>query len=289
MPKLPQPSFNGVDVPADLRRVLETALRPATAALNKALVIGDSVQVWDPVLVTGTGAGASGVASSPTGLDSGRQSFISWYVPLNGSTQVTPTTGQTWTWGNGGTDSAGASTHGTDDVLPYFTQGVNTNGYLAAVDTSADGWVAARQRPKISFLAKFNTATSNVSNNLGWVRGGTWDYVTWGYGSGREGARFTSGTTNWVAETSDGTASTTIDTGVSFSDGKWHTFSIDYSDATKIVFRIDGAIVATSTTHLPLSSGTGGNAAVTSGWFGTSGAGEARLYLSRIDYEIHSF
>lgn len=57
MPKLAAPSFNGVSIPPDLRRVLEAAMRPAAAALNNALVLGDSVQTWGPVQVAGTGAG----------------------------------------------------------------------------------------------------------------------------------------------------------------------------------------------------------------------------------------
>lgn len=72
MPKLAAPSFNGVSIPPDLRRALEASLRPAAAALNKALVVGDSLQVWGPLLVTGTGAGgaydASGRLVLPTGL-----------------------------------------------------------------------------------------------------------------------------------------------------------------------------------------------------------------------------
>jgi len=64
MPKLAPPNFNGVNLPPDLRRALETSMRPAAAALNKALVMGDSVQTWGPMLVTGTGAGSGGVTGS---------------------------------------------------------------------------------------------------------------------------------------------------------------------------------------------------------------------------------
>lgn len=60
--------------------------------------------------------------------------------------------------------------------------------------------------------------------------------------------------TNFQCYTSDSVSSTVTDSGV-VADNGWHRFEIVFNDSTpNVQFYIDGSLVATNTTHLPISS-----------------------------------
>jgi hypothetical protein len=59
------------------------------------------------------------------------------------------------------------------------------------------------------------------------------------------------GSTTWYAVTGNGAALTDVDTGITFTAR--HVLEIDYT-STSVVFKIDGAAVATNTTNIPSTS-----------------------------------
>jgi hypothetical protein len=83
---------------------------------------------------------------------------------------------------------------------------------------------------------------------------GLWD-DTFIYSGAANGALFlidrTVNSTNIIARTSNAGADTDTDTGIAFNSD-WSTFRIKY-DATDIKFYIDGALVATHNTNIPIS------------------------------------
>jgi len=60
-------------------------------------------------------------------------------------------------------------------------------------------------------------------------------------------------TTNWVAVTAKASALTTTDTGIAFTAATWRNMRIGINAAaTSVAFYIDGSLVATNTTNIPI-------------------------------------
>lgn len=69
--------------------------------------------------------------------------------------------------------------------------------------------------------------------------------------------RFSSvaGDTNWQCVTGDASAQTVTDSGVAADVANPHVFEVRQNDGVNVQFYIDGTLVATNTTHLPMTGG----------------------------------
>ena len=227
----------------------------------------------DGVTVTGTPT-AGQVPTATSG------SAASWQTPTASAVNAIPLPNilRSWYWNYGVAQAASSATTtftcgGLEIACPecisasttttFGYAGVSTNGATASLIPSylsQAQFYVGKSLQMTTFMGWTNSSTSTAALNwLGFSDRTTAVMVASGNPAGNYACfRFQNGTdTNFQCITKDGTTQTVIDSGVAPSAAFWggtagHLWQIISNDAVpNVQFFIDGALVATSTSHLP--------------------------------------
>lgn len=173
-----------------------------------------------------------------------------------GSIQWTPALSGSVTWIGAGDAPIGTDSGATTALAaPTATSNAaititGTRYYLGSL--LVYGGSAATVKSVATFTRgsdNFSVVAIGMFNNVSWI---TYPYTI--TTTACAAFHIPASATTWYAVTGDGAAVTDVDTGISYSSR--HVLEIDYTP-TSVVFKIDGAVVATNTTHIPATSALG--------------------------------
>jgi hypothetical protein len=97
------------------------------------------------------------------------------------------------------------------------------------------------------------------------------------------------GSGNWLCQTDDGTTTDTVDSGVAIGTGKkrfrieYHGANVDEASVERVLFFIDGAVVANMTSKMPSVSGSP-SARPLFMYFNTAGGSSGAFHISPVRF-----
>jgi hypothetical protein len=202
-------------------------------------------------------SGGGGLSPLLTGIGQRR---TGWIVKGDGVSRLYDAVGEAFT--STGVFTTNVAVNQSSPKRAYSTQyQTSTNGTFVGVSGSAATpfWVCNTNLNFLSIWALVNTTTGrtwaglfDVGTTAATIIASDSPAVTNGYAAFRFSVA--AGDTNYKCITFDGTTQTIVDSGIA-ANTNTHYFLIVYNDSVpNIKFYIDGTLVATSTTHLPVTT-----------------------------------
>ncbi len=193
---------------------------------------------------------------------------VGWWTPLTTAATTFSAVGMTAVPTASGTAANASGTSG--NLIKYST--ATTVNAVGGIRSTA--FTDARYQYSPTFATRVRTSASGIASQRIWIglaasnpsgsATPTANLASFRYDTG-------AGDTTWKCVSSNASTNTVVDSGVTVATSTTYDMFVDSSDPSKLVYTINGAIVATITTNLPVdNTNIGPNISITNLLAGTA-------------------